>query len=164
MSYEKLGFEKGQILKAEHLNHMEDGIASSGGAYIEYYTGEIIAYEDGKTVELKDISRQTLVDGYYSMEVAVRLHNDTNSNDIAEYSWFISDKNGYTSVFNNGPRYYSNAKQDCYGHYGNKKFPVARLNCHAVSENITIQFDDSDDNCISISNIQFLYVRLYPKV
>lgn len=27
MSYEKLGFEKGQVLKAEHLNHMEDGIA-----------------------------------------------------------------------------------------------------------------------------------------
>lgn len=26
MSYEKLGFEKGQVLKAEHLNHMEEGI------------------------------------------------------------------------------------------------------------------------------------------
>ena len=32
MSYEKLGFTSGQTLKAEHLNHMEDGIeaASSG--------------------------------------------------------------------------------------------------------------------------------------
>lgn len=26
MSYEKLGFENGQVLKAEHLNHMEEGI------------------------------------------------------------------------------------------------------------------------------------------
>lgn len=31
MSYEKLGFVSGQTLKAEHLNHMEDGIANSGG-------------------------------------------------------------------------------------------------------------------------------------
>lgn len=28
MSYEKLGFVSGQTLKAEHLNHMEDGIAN----------------------------------------------------------------------------------------------------------------------------------------
>ena len=26
MSYEKQNFQSGQILKAEHLNHMEDGI------------------------------------------------------------------------------------------------------------------------------------------
>lgn len=31
MSYEKLGFTSGQTLKAEHLNHMEDGIANAGG-------------------------------------------------------------------------------------------------------------------------------------
>ena len=29
MSYEKQNFVKGQILKAEHLNHMEDGIAAA---------------------------------------------------------------------------------------------------------------------------------------
>ena len=34
MSYEKLGFISNQILKAEHLNHMEDGIANAGGAGI----------------------------------------------------------------------------------------------------------------------------------
>jgi hypothetical protein len=28
MSYNKLGFTKGQTLKAEHLNHMEEGIAN----------------------------------------------------------------------------------------------------------------------------------------
>jgi len=32
MSYEKLGFTKGQILKADHLNHIEEGIANAGGA------------------------------------------------------------------------------------------------------------------------------------
>lgn len=31
MSYEKLGFTSGQKLKAEHLNHMEEGIANAGG-------------------------------------------------------------------------------------------------------------------------------------
>lgn len=30
MFYEKLGFEKGQVLKADHLNHMEEGIAKAG--------------------------------------------------------------------------------------------------------------------------------------
>ena len=32
MSYNKIGFTKGQILKAEHLNHMEEGIANAGGS------------------------------------------------------------------------------------------------------------------------------------
>lgn len=32
MSYNKLGFTKGQTLKAEHLNYMEEGIANAGGA------------------------------------------------------------------------------------------------------------------------------------
>lgn len=32
MSYNKLGFTKGQVLKAEHLNHIEEGIANAGGA------------------------------------------------------------------------------------------------------------------------------------
>lgn len=31
MSYNKLGFVSGQTLKAEHLNHMEEGIANAGG-------------------------------------------------------------------------------------------------------------------------------------
>lgn len=31
MSYEKLGFQKGQLLKAEHLNHIEEGIAGMSG-------------------------------------------------------------------------------------------------------------------------------------
>lgn len=30
MSYNKLGFTSGQTLKAEHLNHMEEGIANAG--------------------------------------------------------------------------------------------------------------------------------------
>lgn len=36
MSYNKLGFTSGQTLKAEHLNHMEDGIeAAAGGISIK---------------------------------------------------------------------------------------------------------------------------------
>ena len=34
MSYEKLGFTSGQTLMAEHLNHMEDGIANAGGVLV----------------------------------------------------------------------------------------------------------------------------------
>lgn len=35
MSYEKLGFTKGQVLKADHLNHIEEGIAKAGAPYTE---------------------------------------------------------------------------------------------------------------------------------
>lgn len=34
MSYEKLGFTSGQILKAEHLNYIEEGIANAGGGFV----------------------------------------------------------------------------------------------------------------------------------
>ena len=49
MAYEKQNFMVGQVLKAEHLNHMEDGIAAlamfSGDGYdIE---GSIVAYDNG---------------------------------------------------------------------------------------------------------------------
>ena len=29
MAYEKIGFNKGDVLKAEHLNHIEEGIQSN---------------------------------------------------------------------------------------------------------------------------------------
>ena len=47
MSYEKLGFENGQVLKAEHLNHMEEGIFANT---IPVYKEEDITLE--KAVEL----------------------------------------------------------------------------------------------------------------
>lgn len=31
MAYEKIGFSDGQVLKAEDLNHIEEGIANAGG-------------------------------------------------------------------------------------------------------------------------------------
>lgn len=46
MSYEKLGFESGQKLKAEHLNHMEEGIANAyGSAETVLYTEQELTEE-----------------------------------------------------------------------------------------------------------------------
>lgn len=44
MSYNKLGFTSGQTLKAEHLNHMEDGIANAyaGGTSNTRLLGEVV--------------------------------------------------------------------------------------------------------------------------
>lgn len=42
MNYEKLGFENGQVLKAEHLNHMEEGIFTNA---IPVYKEEDITTE-----------------------------------------------------------------------------------------------------------------------
>ena len=47
MSYEKLDFEKGQVLKAEHLNHMEEGIFANA---IPVYKAADITLE--KAIEL----------------------------------------------------------------------------------------------------------------
>lgn len=63
MAYEKQNFEKGQILKADHLNHMEDGIESnslpivldtslkiSGAAADSKAVGDIIIQEHNRAV------------------------------------------------------------------------------------------------------------------
>lgn len=62
MSYNKLGFTSGQTLKADHLNHMEEGIANAGGNIVvvevsmetmmlSYTPAEIAAMQlDGKMV------------------------------------------------------------------------------------------------------------------
>jgi hypothetical protein len=50
MSYEKLGFEKGQVLKAEHLNHMEEGITNACGVTTFYWDdGEYIFSDPERT-------------------------------------------------------------------------------------------------------------------
>lgn len=48
MSYEKLGFVKGQTLKAEHLNHMEEGISNASGADWNAKEGEV-GYIENRT-------------------------------------------------------------------------------------------------------------------
>lgn len=63
MAYEKQNFEKGQILRADHLNHMEDGIESnsvpivldtslkiSGAAADSKAVGDIITQEHNRAV------------------------------------------------------------------------------------------------------------------
>lgn len=63
MAYEKQNFEKGQILRADHLNHMEDGIESnslpivldtslkiSGAAADSKAVGDIIIQEHNRAV------------------------------------------------------------------------------------------------------------------
>lgn len=50
MSYEKIGFDKFEVLKAEHLNHIEDGIEEiSDGLNILEKELENIELEDGKS-------------------------------------------------------------------------------------------------------------------
>ena len=65
MSYKKLGFVSGQTLKAEHLNHMEEGIAKAGSS---------VSWDDlndkpfGKTIDFKSVFEfigvEAIVDEY----------------------------------------------------------------------------------------------------
>lgn len=60
MSYEKQHFEDGMVLKAEHLNHIEDGIAElaegggSSGSSGTLYEHFIRLYKAGSPVEMGD--------------------------------------------------------------------------------------------------------------
>lgn len=93
MSYNKLGFTKGQTLKAEHLNHMEDGIANVSyndltdkpfydetPAPITFDGNiddkEVLALPDGETlVKVSDtpMSAESLVGG----EITIHFVDDT---------------------------------------------------------------------------------------
>ena len=44
MSYNKLGFTKGQVLKAEHLNHIEEGIFNTPKSLVIKVTQDNYAY------------------------------------------------------------------------------------------------------------------------
>jgi hypothetical protein len=86
MSYEKLGFVSGQTLKAEHLNHMEEGIAKAGGGadwkanegedgYIKNRThweqevdGVIVLPEQTYTLENQDGIFGTMLSSPFSLE------------------------------------------------------------------------------------------------
>lgn len=48
MSYEKQNFVNGQKLKAEHLNHMEEGIAKASGVLVAKFE----EYEDSEGAQL----------------------------------------------------------------------------------------------------------------
>lgn len=52
MSYEKLGFVSGQKLKAEHLNHMEDGISALSGEVVGLDT---TLTQSGKAADAKAV-------------------------------------------------------------------------------------------------------------
>ena len=74
MSYEKLGFTKGQTLKADHLNHMEEGISNAGGAGFEYWNGEVewdAARSEFKLYGLRDF---LIEKNAYEVEVGIRSY------------------------------------------------------------------------------------------
>lgn len=62
MSYNKLGFIKGQTLKAEHLNHMEEGIANvSWNDLTDKPFGESVSYGDTLSINLDALSSEDVV-------------------------------------------------------------------------------------------------------
>lgn len=79
MSYEKLGFESGQKLKAEHLNHMEEGIANAfSSAEAVLYTGQTL------TEEQKAQAREN-IDAVSTAYVERAIADATGGVNLSEY-------------------------------------------------------------------------------
>ena len=74
MSYEKLGFVKGQVLKADHLNHMEDGIANAAPkgnfmVYINPEEHEPYAYDSNEFVN--KVGQDALLEAYLNNTLVI---------------------------------------------------------------------------------------------
>lgn len=89
MSYNKLGFTSGQKLKAEHLNHMEEGIANAANCEFEYYTGEVQLVGNSNFV-FTELTPEDLFNNYCEMEVAVKLNVDSRNNPTFKYTFMNS--------------------------------------------------------------------------
>jgi hypothetical protein len=122
MSYEKLGFTSGQTLKAEHLNHMEEGIANAGGVTswndledkpFGESSGEVVLFDgtavDGDTLKIKsllELGKEYIVvfDGVTYNLVAFDDDGFTTigasySSDFSEYDFSACNDNGEVTVF-----------------------------------------------------------------
>jgi hypothetical protein len=112
MSYEKLGFISGQTLKAEHLNHMEDGIANASDA-----TSAII---DVLELPTENISENA----FYRLTTAKIIFNQETTDiwscqcveSLPEigYPIFSGDLSDVTNA--NVTAYYSNSDDSTYGY------------------------------------------------
>jgi hypothetical protein len=98
MSYNKLGFVSGQTLKAEHLNHMEDGIANAGGVKSWNDLEDKPFYEETKvaTFEFESFeSEEVFLDGAKVFAVGDTV---TVEVDGVEHSLVAFDDDGYATI------------------------------------------------------------------
>lgn len=68
MSYEKLGLTNGTVLTAEHLNHIEDGIANVGGGGVQ------VVNIDSETMTCEK-SAQEIIDIFENGDIVVLKFN-----------------------------------------------------------------------------------------
>ena len=115
MSYEKRTWSTGEIITADKLNHMEDGIANSGSGsggtstniLIVTFTGSGSTYTCDKTYEeiLNAIDNGDVVIGrcsnYGCIQVYKQMNGGTQKYEIQFYLGFISKTNvAKLSIYN----------------------------------------------------------------
>lgn len=57
MSYEKIGFNKFEVLKAEHLNHIEEGIEEISDG-LEEMEGKISEYKIAENIDILNLFKK----------------------------------------------------------------------------------------------------------
>lgn len=116
MSYEKLGFVSGQTLKAEHLNHMEEGIANACGNGGSAVVGEV-SWDDLKNKPFYKVVDFQSVFEFIGVEAIVDEYSDGAA--------FYYDENAYLP-FNigdafivelNGVQYETTIQNFYFGNY-----------------------------------------------
>ncbi len=112
MSYEKQNFEKGQILKADHLNHMEDGIEQAtspclvldtslkipGAAADSKAVGDIIIQEHNRAMQ-KEEENASRIDDIESITANIKAHQNILTNAIVGNPIVALDS--FSAPFNN---------------------------------------------------------------
>lgn len=100
-NYEKQNFISGQILKAEHLNHMEDGIGQLSGEIVEirdYIVKDVYTKRNRYTENWDSIE-----DGYYYDRNGNKVansdyHNYTLTAKEKPYEVYFENATGYVSI------------------------------------------------------------------
>lgn len=153
MSYEKLGFEKGQVLKAEHLNHMEDGIVNACSGAPKYYTGEV-GFDDtyGNKFTFTEISRDELVNNYCEVEIGLRVNDASEGNAFMKCSFLIEHE--YQG------QAYDTIDTIVYDQWN--MYPKA---CLTFYDDVCLEIKaGTNSGAFLVYNPSIIYVRLYPKV
>ena len=146
MSYEKLGFEKGQVLKAEHLNHMEDGIANAGGVGFEYWKGNVTWNNTDKYFTFEGIDFRD----YEEVEIGVRLNDNSYPPFAAKYSFITTDNTSIIYLFSNE-----------FGHACPQ--PNAKLDLVCGAPRLCFE-EKAISGAAGVYNPEIIFVRLYHKV
>ena len=95
MAYTKQNWNNGDIITADKLNHIEDGIADSGGG-----SAFIINVNEDGVIWTLDKTWQQIYEAFYSgSECIVKLERDENGQSLYKVDYIANESGSYNVGF-----------------------------------------------------------------